>query len=420
MDVVVDREAVMQTPKPSARPSRLPSLTGMRFVAAFAVLVSHLAGQIVGSIHPGLPYLITTLGPVGVAFFFVLSGFILTWVADPNDTAGLFWRRRLVKIFPNHLVTFAATVVLMAAAGVPIMAINTIPPLLLIEPWIPNFDALGGLTGINVPSWTLGCELVFYLAFPWLIRLIGRIRPSRLWSWAAGVALAIIAVPFAAQALPTRPATSWDPAIAELQSWFAYSLPFTRILEFVLGILTARIVISGRWIRLGMTPAFLLTIACVVVQSHLPGVFRLCAGPTASALALLIAAGAAADVRTARTPFSGRTMVWLGEISFALYLVHYLVIQYGPIDGVHATGEAVTAAPSTRLVHILLTAAISLALAAALYTLVERPAVRRFSRPRGRRAGPISVHEESRPRKRRRDARSLRHPGAVTHDETPP
>ncbi|MES9511051.1 acyltransferase [Streptomyces sp. NPDC000609] len=420
MDVVVGREAVMQALEPSARPSRLPSLTGMRFIAAFAVLISHLAGQIAGSVHPGLPYLITTLGPVGVAFFFVLSGFILTWVADPNDTAGLFWRRRLVKIFPNHLVTFAATVALMAAVGVPIMAINTIPPLLLIEPWIPNFDALGGLTGINVPSWTLGCELVFYLAFPWLIRFIGRIRPPRLWSWAAGVALAIVAVPFAAQALPTRPATSWDPAIAELQSWFAYSLPFTRILEFVLGILMARIVISGRWIRLGMTPAFLLTIACVVVQSHLPGVFRLCAGPTASALALLIAAGAAADVRTARTPFSGRTMVWLGEISFALYLVHYLVIQYGPIDGVHASGEAVTAAPSTRLVHILLTAAISLALAAALYTLVERPAVRRFSRPRGRRPGPISVHEESRPRTRRRDARSLRHPGAVTHDDTPP
>ncbi|MFJ3217510.1 acyltransferase family protein [Kitasatospora sp. NPDC086801] len=420
MDVVVGREAVMRAPEPSARPSRLPSLTGMRFIAAFAVLISHLAGQIVGSIHPGLPYLITTLGPVGVAFFFVLSGFILTWVADPNDTAGLFWRRRLVKILPNHLTTFAATVALMAAAGVSITAINTIPPLLLIEPWIPNFDALGGLIGINVPSWTLGCELVFYFAFPWLIRLIGRIRPSRLWSWAVGVAIAIIAVPFAAQVLPARPATSWDPAIAELQSWFAYSLPFTRMLEFVLGILMARIVVSGKWIRLGMTPAFLLTVACVVVQSQLPGVFRLCAGPTAFALALVIAAGAAADVRTARTPFSGRITVWLGEISFALYLVHYLVIQYGPIDGVHATGEAATASPSTRLVHVLLTVAISLALAAALYTLVERPAVRRFSRPRGRRAGPAAVHEESPPRARRRDALSLHHPGAATHDETAP
>ncbi|MFE4516975.1 acyltransferase family protein [Kitasatospora sp. NPDC056783] len=416
----------MQTPAPSARPSRLPSLTGMRFIAAFAVLVSHLTGQFFGSIHPGLPYLSTTLGPVGVAFFFILSGFILTWVHDPRDTAVLFWRRRLVKIFPNHLTTFAATVVLMAVAGVPIMVINTLPPLFLVEPWIPNFDALGGLTGINVPSWTLGCELVFYFAFPWLIRVIARIPPSRLWSWTIGTALAVVAVPFVAQLLPAHPATSWDPEVAQFRSWFAYSLPFTRMLEFVLGILTARIVLSGRWIRLGMAPAFLLTIAFVVLQSRLPGIFHLCAGPTAFALALVIAAGAAADVRAARTPFSGRVMVWLGEVSFALYLVHYLVIQYGPIDGAHATSQTPIASPATRLTHILLTVAISLVLAAVLYTVVERPAVRRFSRPRGRPRGrsaapePATAPTGARPRTPRPEATSARHPGAVPHDETRP
>lgn len=381
----------MQTWEPLARPSRLPSLTGMRFIAAFAVLVSHLAGQIAGTAHPDLSNLLTTLGPVGVAFFFVLSGFILTWVADPNDTARLFWRRRLVKIVPNHVTTFAATVVLMAVAGVPIMVINTIPTLLLIEPWIPNFDALGGLTGINVPSWTLGCELVFYFAFPWLFHFIRRIRPSRLWSWATVVGAAIVAVPFIALLLSEQPATSWDPTVPELQSWFAYSLPFTRMLEFVLGILMARIVMTGKRIRLGMTPALILTILCVVVQSFLPGVFRLCAGPTAFALALVIAAGAGADMRAARTLLSGRMMVWLGEISFALYLVHYLVIQYGPIDGVHAAGQAMTASLSTRLIHILLTVVISVALAAVLYTVVERPAVRRFSRPTSRHDEPIAA-----------------------------
>ncbi|MEE1792507.1 acyltransferase [Streptomyces sp. BE308] len=381
----------MQTPEPSVRRSRLPSLTGMRFIAAFAVVISHLSGQIAGTEFPGLLDLITTLGPVGVAFFFVLSGFILTWVADPNDTARLFWRRRVAKIFPNHLATFAATLVLMVIAGVPVMFINTIPPLLLIEPWIPQFDALGGLTGINVPSWTLGCEMLFYFAFPWLITFIGRIRPPRLWSWTSMVAAAIITVPFAALLLPEQPATSWDPAVPQWQSWFAYSFPFIRMLEFILGILMARIVISGKWIRLGMAPAFLLTLICVVIQSGLPGIFRLCAGPTAFALALVIAAGAGADVRAVRTPFSGRIMVWLGEISFALYLVHYLVIQYGPIGGVHATGGAVTASPSTRLVQILLTVVISVALAAALHTLVERPAVRRFSRPAGRRGRLVAA-----------------------------
>ncbi|MFE3947186.1 acyltransferase family protein [Streptomyces sp. NPDC059118] len=381
----------MRMPESSARRSRLPSLTGMRFIAAFAVVISHLSGQIVGTANPGLLDLITTLGPVGVAFFFVLSGFILTWVADPDDTARLFWRRRVAKIYPNHLVTFAAALVLMSVANVPLMLINTIPPLLLVEPWIPNFDALGGLTGINVPSWTLGCEMVFYFCFPWLIRFLARIRPSRLWPWTAAVAAAIIAVPFVALLLPTLPATSWDPAVPQWQSWFAYSFPFTRMLEFVLGILMARIVITGKWVRLGMAPAFLLTVICVVVQSTLPGIFHLCAGPTAFALALVIAAGAAADVRAVRTPFSGRTMVWLGEISFALYLVHYLVIQYGPIDGVHATGEVMTGSLTTRLIDILLTVGISIALAAALYTLVERPVVRRLSRPTGRRKRLITV-----------------------------
>ncbi|WP_457516130.1 acyltransferase family protein [Streptomyces sp. TE33382] len=365
----------------------------MRFIAAFAVVISHLSVQIVGTEHPGLLDLITTLGPVGVAFFFVLSGFILTWVDDPNDSARLFWRRRVAKIFPNHLTTFVATVVLMVVAGVPVMMINTIPPLLLIEPWIPHFDALGGLTGINVPSWTLGCELVFYFAFPWLIGFVRRIRSPHLWAWAAVVGAAIIAVPFVALLLPEQPATSWDPAVPQWRSWFAYSFPLTRMLEFVLGILMARIVISGKWIRLGMAPAFLLTVVCVVVQAGLPGIFHLCAGPTAFALALVIAAGAGADVRAVRTPFSGRTMVWLGEISFALYLVHYLVIQYGPIGAVHATGEAVAASLSTRLIHILLTVVISIALAAALYTVVERPAVRRFSRPAGRRGKPVAVPE---------------------------
>lgn len=90
-------------PESSARRSRLPSLTGMRFIAAFAVVISHLSGQIVGTANPGLLDLITTLGPVGVAFFFVLSGFILTWVADPDDTARLsgaaVWQRSIRTIW---------------------------------------------------------------------------------------------------------------------------------------------------------------------------------------------------------------------------------------------------------------------------------------------------------------------------------
>ncbi|OSC42262.1 hypothetical protein B8W66_04585 [Mycobacterium decipiens] len=355
----------------------MPSLSGLRAIAAGAVLAVHLFG-----LCPGVPSVFTTLGPL--TFFFILSGFILTLAADPNDTAWLFWRRRLVRIFPNHLVTFAITIALMVSASVPIMVINTIPVLLLIQAWIPNFDALGGLVGINVPVWFLCCEVMFYLAFPWLIRLIKRIRGERLWWWVAGVVTVIIVVPFVALMLPAQPVTSWAPTIPLWQSWFAYGFPVVRLLEFVLGILMARIMMTGKWIRLGMAPAFLLVLTSMVIQSNLPGVFRVSAAPAALPIALAIAACASADMCGVRTPFSGRTMVWLGEISFAFYMVHWLVIEYGPLDAVHATGGVVTASLPMWLVRGLLTVVISFALAVALYLLVERPAVRRFSRPASR------------------------------------
>lgn len=378
----------METPQASARPSRLPSLTGTRAVAALAVLITHVTG-----LYPGLWPVFTTIGPVGVSFFFALSGFVLTWVASPEDTTRSFWRRRLVKVFPNHWVTFAVTLALMATAGVTLTAVNTVPVFFLVEPWVPHFDTLGGLDGINVPVWSLCCEVVFYLAFPFLIRYVRRIRPDRLWLWVGAVATGTVLVPFVALLLPRNPSTSWDPTIPEWHSWFVYSFPFTRMLEFVLGILLARVMMSGRWIRLGMAPAFLLLALCTVVQAYLPGIFRISAGMTAFPVALAIAACAAADVRGARTPFNGRVMVWLGEISFAFYMVHWLVIQYGPlgaIDGVD-TGSATDTA-----LDIALTVVLSFAFAVALYTTVERPAVQRFSRKRTRPVKPpAEVREPS-------------------------
>jgi mycarose O-acyltransferase len=243
------------------------------------------------------------------------------------------------------------------------------------------FDTFGGLIGMNVPSWSLGCEVFFYFAFPWLMRIIWRIRSERLWLWVAVVAVAIFAVPFVSLLLPAQPVSAWDPTIPEWSSWFVYSFPFTRMLEFILGILVARVVITGRWIRLGMVPASLLVIAGTLVQSCLPGVFHVSAGLVAFPFTLLIGASATADIRGVRTPFSGRLMVWLGEITFAFYLVHWLVIQYGPIDAAHKTGSALDASPWVWVARVLLTTVISVALAAALYTFVERPLVRRFSRP---------------------------------------
>jgi peptidoglycan/LPS O-acetylase OafA/YrhL len=368
---------------PDTSSSRLRSLTGMRFIAAFMVLICHIGIVLVPRVQkPWLswtePYFYA-LGPTGVVFFFVLSGFVLTWAARPGDTGRLFWRRRLVKIYPNHLVTLGAALALMLIGGHAVTTANTVPTLFLVQSWIPDQEVVLNYAS-NAPTWSLACELLFYLAFPALLPLLKKIRAERLWLWMGGVALLICALPFAALLLPEAPMMTntdvpWWPL------WFTYYFPISRMLEFMLGMLTARIVLSGRWIGLPLVPAILLAGASFVVTAGLLPEMYSQTSAIAFFIALLIAAGATADVRGHRTLFRNRTMIFLGEISFALYMVHWLVILYGPMNMAGAGGWTAQSTVSRALVDAGLTVGITLLLAWLLYRLVERPAVRRWSRP---------------------------------------
>lgn len=370
-------------PPTTDRQTRLPSLTGMRFAAAFMVLVCHASTSMLPRLGPEhaerYQRFADASGAVGVSFFFVLSGFILTWVARPaQDTRARFWRRRLVKIFPNHLATWAAGLLLMLAAGVTLTSLGALPMLFLVQSWVPSQQAILNY-GSNAPSWSLACELLFYLCFPWLFAAARRIRPERLWHWVGGLTLAIVAVPVFAQLLPTEPRTAHG-ADAWLPVWFTYYFPGTRLLDFALGILMALVVLNKRWIGLRMAPALLLTAAAFVGGAYLPGVFGSVA-PTALPLALLIAATATADVNGTRTGCGGRVASWFGEISYAFYMVHFLVVCYGPIGAAHLENWMKPLTVTEALRDLALTFLISLAAAWLLYVLVEAPAMRRWSRP---------------------------------------
>ncbi|KAB1929940.1 acyltransferase [Micromonospora sp. ALFpr18c] len=99
---------------------RLPSLTGLRFVATTLVFACHIAvitQFIDGSLGSFVASAFPLAGPYGVGLFFVLSGFVLTWTARKADRTTSFWRRRVVKIYPSHLVTFALAAALTVVAG---------------------------------------------------------------------------------------------------------------------------------------------------------------------------------------------------------------------------------------------------------------------------------------------------------------
>ncbi|EST19379.1 acyltransferase family protein [Streptomyces niveus] len=370
--------------------ARLPSLTGMRFMAALMVFFCHAYTEAYPSGgSPEIFRLAVGVGWLGVGFFFVLSGFVLTWSAREDDPPRRFWRRRVLKILPNHLVTWAVSLVIVVAVAGTVSWKQVVPSLLLVQGALPSLDFLA----VNVPSWSLGCELFFYLCFPWLHRQLRKIRDELLWRWIAGVTLAIVAIPFLAEALLSAGPRAPGMSMSTWQNWFVYPFPPVRTLDFVLGMLVARFVMSGRRLPLGLLGAGALFVGSIGVQFLLtPTVYGM-AAPTALPLALLIAAAARTDALGLPSPWRGRTLVRLGEISFAFYMVHYLVLHFGrSVPGVEvfadSAGEGVLAA---------LFFVVSLLLAWLLYATVETPAMRRWSRPRAARIPKPAPVPEPRP-----------------------
>ncbi|MER5423873.1 acyltransferase family protein [Streptosporangium roseum] len=376
-----------QEASPLPHPARLPSLTGLRFLAAALVFLFHSSIAQVFSAPPlryGFLFVAGGGGFVGVSFFFVLSGYVLTWSSHPGSRPAGFWRRRFVKIFPNHVVTFVIALVLISWAGESSGLWQSVTNLLLLHAWIPEYSYM---VSVNAVSWSLSAEALFYLAFPLLSTMVGRIRPGRLWWWAGAAIVGVVLAPPAVQALlPDQPRWSWGPA-SFAQIWSVYAFPPVRLLEFALGMLLARIVLTGRWIRLPLPAVFLLVLAGYGASLFAPFLYRF-AACTVIPLALLIPAAAAADVQGRRTVLSTRVMVWLGEISFAFYLVHGLVLAYGhrafgPPTNAFSSGPAWST--PVGLGFLLACFTVAVLLSWALHVLVERPAMRRWA---GRPAAP--------------------------------
>ena len=90
---------------PPSRAPQLDALTGLRFLAAAAVFVSHTKGWFaIENFHPG------PIGSAAVGFFFVLSGFILSHVyrgASEATSAGRFYLARFARIWPMHIACLA-------------------------------------------------------------------------------------------------------------------------------------------------------------------------------------------------------------------------------------------------------------------------------------------------------------------------
>jgi peptidoglycan/LPS O-acetylase OafA/YrhL len=317
------------------RSGEIKALTGLRIVAAVWVVLFHFRPMLADA-APGFKEALAPVlncGAQGVDLFFLLSGFVLAW--NYLDRMGRSWSvratlhflwLRLARVWPVYLVTLhlaALWVIFTLHVGhVPspdasqLTAISYVRQILLVQLWFqPFFDG----SSWDGPAWSISAEWLAYLLFGLLVLVIFRMeRATR--------ARTLMWLAFAA---------SLPPVVLLLTSGQFYTpwswLP-RIVTQFTAGALAAaavrRLRPTDRARRLAGYFSVLLGVTIVsilyLLDAHpLSGVQD--TGGVVDALFVPLVVTLAMGVGSLPGLLSTRLMVYGGEISFCLYMVHELV-----------------------------------------------------------------------------------------------
>ena len=275
----------------------IATLQSLRFFFILLIFMSHFA-------YGGIPAL-DAGGDCGVAFFFVLSGFVTSFgYADRLRSGafsyGRFLKRRLSKLYPLHLLCLAVWLVM---AGLP-LGLPVLLNALLLQSWVPLADYY---FSCNAVSWFLSDLLLCYLLFPWLFRHL-----SRRWLVVVAVAYALLAI-----FLPESQVNA-----------VLYVNPLVRLVDFVWGMALFRLYESQPSFRFSSATEWLmvvLVLAALAAYPWLPAKLR-----TASFYWLVILPAIWVFARGGGVVsrfLCSRWLQWLAALAMPVFLIHKMVID---------------------------------------------------------------------------------------------
>lgn len=341
---------------------RFPALDGLRAVSILLVVVFHV----------GSATFVWANGRLGVAVFFVLSGYLITTLLlrenerDGRISVSGFYLRRAFRILPLYYVVLALYVVLYMGIG-----LGGRGELRHSLPWFLTYmnDFRPGILGGSTPytqSWSLGVEEKFYFVWPLLaFVLLPRFRTQ--------VAAIAAAVPVLLYALGVAP-------------WFAY---YGQIMVGCLLAVALNRPVGFRVLTLAARGPFAIAAAVVLLvlerQHHVLSL----AFPVAAAVVLagLVTGGPGTWL------LSTRTMIWVGQRAYAVYLIHMLCL----LAALHAARKVVGTGLVQDSIVLVVGLAASLVAAEFLRRRVELPMIdlgRRFASER-RAKHPIPAQAEA-------------------------
>jgi peptidoglycan/LPS O-acetylase OafA/YrhL len=367
----------------SLRKPALPALTGIRTLLAIFIILFHFTPP-----HLGLLYPIIDSAYVFVGFFFVLSGFILTYnYSDRAITLSKreFWLARFSRLYPVYVLVLIFSIHMLqdewaSRSHAEFWRGLVLTPFLL-QGWSPNLATFG-----NTVAWTLSCEVMFYFAFPFLlyawatrmhwINTRGRLIALFFALWGIGI-LPHLVYTF------LNPDHLAAPADRYTSTYLLRFLKFTPppyVCTFLAGVTLAKL-----HLLLPFTPRQRLAVATLALTllglffytgavKHVPYLYM--HGGLLVPLFSLLTLGLAGP-NPISSLFAVRPLVLLGEATFALYLLHFnvfvLIHTYRLPERLHLTAWD----PWLSYAALLL-------LAYAAFRWVENPArkaiLRRFSR----------------------------------------
>lgn len=353
------------------RNQRIVALDGLRALAIAGVVLYHLRPSRL------------TGGFLGVTLFFTLSGYLATKsimraTARDGFSYPRYICRRVARMMPPIVVTIALTAVatyIAAPSLLPKVQQDALPSALFLSNWFYIFRNVSYFAAAGLPSplthlWFCGVQMQFYLVWPLILMVLCSKTRSR--NTAIGVTITFILISTAAMALMFDPMADTsrvyygtDARAAELLCGALAAIAAPRLREMLSG--DARTpgaskgiskvnVVSVAWLAVVIVGAFTLTgenpllyRGGFLLLALLTGLLIICAQNTECIVRRLL---------------SVKPLVWLGQRSFSVYLVHYPLL--------------LLMNPATRTTRIawweqVLQLVLILAVAEVFYRLVERP-----------------------------------------------
>jgi peptidoglycan/LPS O-acetylase OafA/YrhL len=351
---------------------QIPSLTPLRGVAALWVVLYHYCGpaQYLPNIDITPHSYLIGKGYLAVDMFFMLSGFVMAHVYYRAFSESIdrhyrgFLVARIARLYPLHvliLLLFVTTAVasqLMTGIatgsfeGMPLSGPRSLGAI------VANLFMLQGLAAgqlsWNYPAWSISVEFIAYLALPFALPAIGR-APNAV---KLALGLVLFAVLACLAAFTKGDLDQWDGVIT-----LARCMP-----EFLLGTLlyfAFRDYGQRFWLNSDLAVVIVLVTALACLHLGAPDLLIV---SLFAAFVLLAASNTGAFAKIANTG----PLIWLGEISYSLYLIHGFV-QFAASKSLGAFGiqhrAALSSAESLALLMLML--ALCIVCASATYSGVE-------------------------------------------------